>query len=479
MVRQRGLLTRFLSGLGALVLLTGLTAQTFFPGTAFAAATQITPRELLLEDGSTDGGSKPGGTVNHKFIFTLNDTTDALGTIVFQYCKTAAAVQDGTLDCVAPTGMDTSGVTAGVNSGAATGWNTPVAKQGWDTANDSVYNAVELTRTAATVAAASTTLELDNIVNPTTPNTTFFVRIWTFTSTSITYNTANGTPLDKADANDYGTVAASTANPIVLEGTMPETLVFCTGQHVPMISSTVPDCSNATFDNAPTDTIPFNQLFSPSSTSYATSQMAAATNADSGYSITVNGPTLHSGTCADIPNSTGGDCIDPMATTAISQPDTRQFGMNLIDDANPSLLEYDGATTIAADPTFTPTYYSADGCVDSVPNPCGGRLWPVSGDATHDYYGVQDTGFDGRWPSGINDNTGDTGNYPTYTFKPNTPTVVASSDWDNSGGYAIASGTFHPTNTQRYTVTYIANVSGNQPAGSYTTTLTYICTPTF
>jgi hypothetical protein len=35
------------------------------------------------------------------------------------------------------------------------------------------------------------------------------------------------------------------------------------------------------------------------------------------------------------------------------------------------------------------------------------------------------------------------------------------------------------TDAQIFTVSYIVNVPGSQPAGTYTTTLTYICTPTF
>ena len=35
------------------------------------------------------------------------------------------------------------------------------------------------------------------------------------------------------------------------------------------------------------------------------------------------------------------------------------------------------------------------------------------------------------------------------------------------------------TNAQIFTVSYIVNVPGSQTAGTYTTTLTYICTPTF
>jgi hypothetical protein len=42
-----------------------------------------------------------------------------------------------------------------------------------------------------------------------------------------------------------------------------------------------------------------------------------------------------------------------------------------------------------------------------------------------------------------------------------------------------ADGGAGPTDPQIFTVSYIVNVSGSQTAGTYTTTLTYICTPTF
>jgi hypothetical protein len=42
-----------------------------------------------------------------------------------------------------------------------------------------------------------------------------------------------------------------------------------------------------------------------------------------------------------------------------------------------------------------------------------------------------------------------------------------------------ANGGAGPTNSQIYTASYIVNVAGGQLAGTYTTTLTYICTSTF
>jgi len=42
-----------------------------------------------------------------------------------------------------------------------------------------------------------------------------------------------------------------------------------------------------------------------------------------------------------------------------------------------------------------------------------------------------------------------------------------------------ANGGAGGSDAQIFTVTYIVNVPGSQPAGTYTTTITYICTPTF
>jgi hypothetical protein len=436
---------RFLSGLGALALLLGLAAQALLPSLAFAAnclgtvqanACQITARQLLLEPGATAGGSLAGGTVNHKFSFTLNDTNDNLAAIAFQYCSTAAAVPNG-IGCVAPVGVSTSAVTLGAISGA-TGW-AAASKSGWDDAADTVNNGVLLTRTAANLGGGVTgvpvSIELDNIVNPTAVNTTFFVRIWTFQTTTVTLSS-----LTAANADDAGTVAASTANPIILTGTMPESLIFCTGATINISTvTTLPDCSTATSGN-----ISFNQLFDPNTTSWATSQMAASTNAGQGYQVTLAGNTMKSGTnqIAAIGSS-----------AAVSIPGTAQFGLNLIDDKNPTAPIVTDPTigTGSADPI---TYWNGDSAGT------GGAINPVSNAGTG-FFALPNTGFNGA---------GGTANHPTYSFNSAGVNTVAESNFG---------GTLEPTNSQRYTATYIVNVPGNQPAGSYTTTLTYICTATY
>jgi hypothetical protein len=354
-----------------------------------AYAATLTSRSLTLEAGATDGGSKPSGVVKHLFSFTV-PTTGNVGSIKFLYCTNAAGT------CTTPSGLSTTSATL-LNQTNATGFTIV------NTTNGAPY----ITRSAASIASGtSVTYELGSITNPdntncfggTTPqsnNCPFYVRISTFASTDTT-----------GSLSDSGTVAGATASQIVLTGTMPESLIFCTGGAITIAGSGIPDCSTAT-----SGAISFNQLFSPADTATATSQMAASTNASTGYNITVNGATLTSGS----------NTVTAMGTATTGARGTRQFGLNL-------------RTNTTA--TSTPAV--------------GSDLTPVS----------NGTNFKGQALTG----------YSTIdTFKFVTGDSVANS----------ANGGAGPTDTQLYTVSYIANVSGSQPPGVYTSTLTYICTATF
>ena len=342
-------------------------------------ASQITTRSLTLQAGAGgDGGSKAGGTVNHLFGFTI-PTTASVGSMKFEYCTTASGT------CTMPTGLVTTAATFGAETGA-TGFSIT------NTTNGSPY--IKRGSASSITGGTAVTYRLDNITNPTANNTTFFVRISTYASLDTT-----GSPIDS------GVVTASTAEQIVLSGTMPESLIFCTGATVPAVSS-VPNCAGAT-----SGVISFNQLFSPTDTATATSQMAASTNAGSGYVISVNGPTLTSGS----------NTIATMASATTSNKSTGQFGMNL--KAN---------TTSSASPAVgTEVSPSANG-----------------------------TNYKGQATAGYN---------TVDTFKYVSGDVVANS----------ANGGNGPTDGQIFTVSYLVNVPGSQAAGSYTTTLTYICTATF
>ena len=366
---------RFKKGLALSLVGVVVFAQSISGLTAYAA--QITSRSLTLQAGASDGGSKPGGNVKHLFTFTLPGGSN-VGSISFTYCTTASG------SCLLPTGLVTTGTSLTSQSGA-TGF----------TINNTANGVPYITRTAASVAAnTAVSYQLSGVVNPTTANTTFFVRIASF----ISIDTSGG-------STDTGTVAASTATPIVLSGTMPESLIFCTGGSITAVS-TVPNCSSAT-----SGAISFNQLFSPTDTATASSQMAASTNAGTGYAITVNGPTLTSGS----------NTIPAMNTAATIVRGTGQFGMNL-----------------KLNTTATST------------TPVGAEVASA--------------------PDGINYKGQATAGYNTVdTFKFTSGDTVA-----NSGN-----GGLGPSNGQIFTVSYIVNVAGNQASGTYTSTLTYICTATF
>lgn len=348
-----------------------------------AYAAQITLRSLTLQAGATDGGSKAGGVVNHLYAFTLpNASGGNVGSIKFQYCTTAAG------SCTTPTGLVTTAATMGTQSGA-TGFTLN------NTTNGSPY----ITRTAATVTAGTAvSYQLLSVTNPTANNTSFYVRITSYTGT----DGATGLV-------DSGSVAASTAEPIVLSGVMPESLIFCTGATVTL------NCTSST-----SGVISFDRLFSPTDTAVATSQMAASTNAERGYSITVNGTTLTSGS----------NTIPAMATQAAGTRGSSEFGMNL--RAN---------TTTTSTPAF------------------GAELTPAS----------NGTALKGQ---------ANTGYQTVDQFKFVSGDAVANSA--SSGGALGTVGTSPgPTNSQVYTASYIVNASGIQPPGTYTTTLTYICTALF
>lgn len=269
--------------MAALLLITTVTS--FYPIQLVNAA-QITNRSLTLQAGTTDGGSKPSGVVKHKFDFTLPSST-SIGSIQFLYCTTAAGT------CTTPSGLSTTSAALGTVSGAF----IPTA------ITNSTNGAPYVSKASATTITPGTvSVQLTTVTNPSAVNQSFYVRISTFGTTNAT-----GAPTDQ------GTVGASTAQQIILTGTMPESLIFCTGA---VISTTagIPDCSTAT-----SGAINFNQAFSPTDTATATSQMAASTNAASGYSITVNGPTLTS----------GANTISPLTSNAASTKGVSQFGLNL------------------------------------------------------------------------------------------------------------------------------------------------------
>lgn len=343
-----------------------------------ASAAQLTSRKLTL------GSSAISTATTWAFSFSAPGTT-ALNGISFKICTTATG------SCTTP-GSGASWSNSGATFTSLT-YNGS-SQGGWTLDNAGAGGAQYLgikNNSSSTSTANSIVATFSSVTNPDTTNTTFYARITTYTGDDFT------------SSLDSGVVAASTATQITLSGYMPESLVFCTGGTISTGGGGIPDCSTATSGSL---TFPD---FSPTATSFITSQMAASTNADSGYAITYSGATLTS----------GGNTITAMSAATTSSTGFSQFGINLKDNATPNV---------------------------------GADLNPASGGAT----------LQGK-PTASYDTT------DTFKFTASGDTI-ANSDFDGTSG---------PTEAQIYTASYIVNVTGAQPVGTYTTTLTYICTATF
>lgn len=398
-----------------------ILAPLVFALTTQNAYADITTRTLKLEPNAV-GGSTPGVAgnaafeVNHHFTFTVTvPGTQSYGSVTLQYCD-KAGVTASFPTCVEPTGIDTQFATAVTNTAGPVMNTTSVPYTSDTTTSSPTANAVKVN--VASGGSLSTTtvfnFTVTKVINPTAINKTFFVWIDTWSGSGGT-----GTHWDSA------TVVASTANPLTIRGKMPESLIFCTADQIPLNGGGQPDCPNAT-TSPRTNLIQFDKFFDPTDTASATSQMAASTNAGSGYVISVTG--------ADPSNGTGGTIASIGHTFAISTRGIAQFGMNL-----------------AANNKTTHTPANAD-----------------------DPGGPTNSGIIGANPTP----TSGTGNLRAAAFAP----YDTNEQWAYFTGDDVAKSTnptAGPADLQIYTVTYIVNVPGSQAAGTYNTTLTYVCTALF
>ena len=313
-----------------------------FPSVVSAAA--IGARRVTL------GSSAASATTTYAFTFTVPSST-VLQSASFTACTTASGA------CTTPSGFSVTGSTLTAqptNLGDASGW----------TVNTSTAGSLRLSKSGNVAApTGNQTVSFSNVTNPSATNSTFFLRIATFSDASWTTTV------------DTGTVATSTAGNITVTASVDETLTFT------LASATVA-----------------LGTLSTSSTGTGTSTIGVATNASSGYSLTYSGNTLTS----------PGGTIAAMGTANASTIGDQEFGINLMSNSSPSV---------------------------------------------------------GAAVSGSGSGTPSTGYNVANTFK------FASGDT-----IATASA---PTNTNTFTVSYIANIDGATPAGAYTTTLNYVATANF
>lgn len=265
--------------LSAVVFAIALTIVPFANVTQ-ANAAAITGRSVVL---SNSAGGATGVTYSLSTA-ALPTTGTAVRSLQIQLCTTVTG------GCTTPSGFTSASSTLPsqpTGLGAAAGWTVNAATAG----SLRIVNAANATTPSGAVAVV-----WNGVANPTATNTTFYGIITTYSDAAWT------TPLDT------GTIALSTSTQVQVALTVGEALTFCTGTSI-------------TGQNCATAAGSLVSLGSGSSTATAsgTSIIAASTNGNNGYSVTVNGTTLTS----------GANTITALAAGAASSIGTKQFGLNL------------------------------------------------------------------------------------------------------------------------------------------------------
>lgn len=251
----------------------------------FVWAGEITDRSVTI---SSSAAGESG--VNHSFNISVPSST-AIQSFSAKACTTASD------SCTTPSGFDAGSaslLSQPTGFGDSSGWSADTSDPG----SIRMQNSTNMTS-----PGPSQSVTFDGVTNPSDTNTTYFLRITTYSDDSYT------------NEIDNGVVTASTAEQVHLTSYVPPILTLCVGVSIPT------DCSSAKGNSIDLG------KFSPGSTSSGTSQMRASTNAINGYVITVNGSTL----------SSGSNTIDRLATPTASRIGVSQFGMNLRDNVNPDV----------------------------------------------------------------------------------------------------------------------------------------------
>jgi hypothetical protein len=279
---SRSLLRRWykrslLQGLIGLIVLGSISNGLLAP----VHAAQLGSRSLTLSSNTASSQA------TYRLSFAIT-TAALLGSIKVQLCANDPFVDD---PCTTPTGANLLGSSLGQQSGQ-TGFAI----------TDVTANSLVLSRTTAAATPGTVSYEINSVTNPSVFGS-YYVRLQTYSSSD-----AGGT------ATDYGGIAFAITNQLTVSAEVPPYLIFCTGITI----------SGTSCDTAAGNYIDFGE-FSSHKASQGSSQMLTATNAASGYDITMLGTTLAS----------GNNVITPLTSNDVSRPGTSQFGINLRANSSP------------------------------------------------------------------------------------------------------------------------------------------------
>lgn len=260
-----------------------------------ASAAQLGTRSLTLESG------KPSLTsVQYTFSFvlaTLSGTSDVEG-IRIQACNTAVGTCNGTAGTDVPNVSGVTFVSQNGNWQGATNFSVDGTGANDCTAGTRV---ICLKRTDTTNQTTSTArvITLDGINNPSTANTTFFMRITTYDN-----NTWHSTSGDLQ--LDTGTVASAVVQTLTVNAAVAEILNFCVGATSVdnATSSIASDCTGVsgtsinigTLDSSVTNVSPVSTNGGDSNNGVAMIRTNAVNGANVYYDAIQQSGTNHQGT---------------------------------------------------------------------------------------------------------------------------------------------------------------------------------------
>lgn len=248
----------------------------FFP--SLVSADPITARKVTI------GNSLASADTTYNFTFTAAQST-TIKSVKFQACDAASG------SCT-QTGA-ASGFSSSSGPATLTQQPTNIGSGGTWTIDTSDSTSLRIKNNSNTGSpSAGITANFSTVHNPSASNSTFFIRITTYSDDAWTTSI------------DTGTVATSTAGQISVTASVDETLTFTLAG----------------------DTVALG-LLTTGTTGKGTSTMTVATNAASGYSVSYSGDTLASGL----------NEITAMSVAGASVMDSKQFGINLMNNATPDV----------------------------------------------------------------------------------------------------------------------------------------------
>lgn len=245
---------------------------------------------MRLQERSIYVNSSSAGAETFYIVSWRYMSPDPVGSVELLFCDDPIPYRP----CNIPDGMDVSAATL----------SDQLGESGFAISNIST-NRVVLTRIPIAPTAAKSSYRFDGIINPTTSDTAFAVRLKTFASTD-----ASGAQID------FGSMRAQITEPVEISAQVPPILIFCMAR---MVSE---NCVTS-------DEVYYTDMgeLSANSTLTAQSQMAIGTNASAGFVIAAHAAPLSAGT----------NIIEPLNEPTPSRQGVDQFGINLVANQSPQI----------------------------------------------------------------------------------------------------------------------------------------------